>query len=166
MVDKRKRELLDIKISMKTKFEPTDIVPLVRYIWPRSVGIVSHAKTAISERGWGPLNYNLLDDAILRRSAASGSTCTAAKLTEIQNDLNRNTVKIDNGIALSILDKLIMTRQNSTAYQHGLTKRMQEMNDTLTKLDQLKKLSRITSGSLGSLSIYHINDDVRNEVKR
>ena len=39
---------------------PTDIIPIINYAWERSFARVDSSKKAISDRGWGPLNYNLL----------------------------------------------------------------------------------------------------------
>ena len=42
------------------KFEPTDIVPLVNMAFPRSFGNRKNAIKAIADRGWNPLNFNIL----------------------------------------------------------------------------------------------------------
>ena len=40
----------------------TDIMIIVNDAWQQSFARVDHNKKAISDRGWGPLNYNLLND--------------------------------------------------------------------------------------------------------
>ena len=39
----------------------TDVVLLVQHAWKESFAIKETNKKAIAERGWGPLNYILLD---------------------------------------------------------------------------------------------------------
>ncbi len=40
--------------------QPTDIIPYVNYAWEQSFARVETNRRAIADRGWGPLNYNLL----------------------------------------------------------------------------------------------------------
>ncbi len=42
------------------KFEPMDIIPLVNMAFPKSFGNRKNAIKAIADRGWNPLNYNIL----------------------------------------------------------------------------------------------------------
>ena len=49
-----------IKKRGAPRFEPTDIVPLVNKAFPMSFGNQGSAIRAISQRGWNPLNFNLL----------------------------------------------------------------------------------------------------------
>ena len=44
----------------KPNLLPTDIIPCINYAWDRSFAQVELNKKAIADRGWGPLNYNLL----------------------------------------------------------------------------------------------------------
>jgi hypothetical protein len=44
----------------------TDIVPLVSLSWFKSFGLIENAQKAISQRGWGPLNFVLLDHPDVR----------------------------------------------------------------------------------------------------
>jgi hypothetical protein len=66
----RKEFLLDKRESMFMTVEiaPTDIIPLVRYGWDGSFANVQSNKVAILERGWYPLNRNLLLDPLLRNT--------------------------------------------------------------------------------------------------
>ncbi len=40
--------------------EKSDIVGLVTYAWKNSFDRIACNRKAVAERGWGPLNYNLL----------------------------------------------------------------------------------------------------------
>ena len=46
----------------KSDFLPTDIVPMVNYAWDWSFVRVGKNLNAIRDRGWGPLNYALLNE--------------------------------------------------------------------------------------------------------
>jgi len=58
---------------MELRIETTDIMLMINYAWDLSFKRVEPNKIAISERGWGPLNRNLMLDKQLR------STMTAAE---------------------------------------------------------------------------------------
>ena len=58
-----KKELVDSKLQMHIEpatLCPTDIVPLVNIAWEKSFTRTDLNKKAIAERGWTPLNRNLL----------------------------------------------------------------------------------------------------------
>jgi hypothetical protein len=47
--------------SCSPRFEPSDIVPLVNYAFPKCFGSTKSATKLVAERGWNPLNYNLIN---------------------------------------------------------------------------------------------------------
>jgi hypothetical protein len=56
-------------MTYKTKdLSPTDIIPLVNRAWAASFATVDTNKKAIYDRGWYPLNRNLLLHTTLRAS--------------------------------------------------------------------------------------------------
>ena len=62
-LSKAKSEILKQRLDMMMDIPsilPTDIIPIINYAWERSFGQVESSKRAISDRGWCPLNYNLL----------------------------------------------------------------------------------------------------------
>ena len=40
--------------------QSSDIMPIINYAWDQSFVRIDESKKAISDRGWAPLNYNLL----------------------------------------------------------------------------------------------------------
>ena len=52
--------------------EVVEIMTLVNYAWDRSFARVATDKVAIAERGWYPLNCNLLLDTQLRSTMTDG----------------------------------------------------------------------------------------------
>ena len=77
---KAKQELLNFKIqkmSQDCSLKPTDLIPLINIAWGKSFARVEQNKKAIAERGWNPLNYNLLTNSDLRATMT-----VAERLTE------------------------------------------------------------------------------------
>ena len=58
---KGKREYLHNVKDGEQILSPTDICPLVRHAWKGSFAGKDLSQKAIAERGWGPLNYVLLN---------------------------------------------------------------------------------------------------------
>ena len=56
---------------------PTDLMPLINIAWSKSFARIKQNKKAILERGWNPLNYNLITNQDLRATMT-----IAEKLTE------------------------------------------------------------------------------------
>ena len=73
---KSKIELLELKEkkSMNGNHQSTDIIPLINKAWNDSFAQVKKKKQAIAERGWYPLNRNILLNDELR------STMTPAEV--------------------------------------------------------------------------------------
>jgi hypothetical protein len=68
---KEKHEYLkDMPVGEKV-FVVSDIIPLVRRVWARTFGRSEYCKRAISQRGFNPLNYILLDDPRLQHEVSS-----------------------------------------------------------------------------------------------
>ena len=65
---KAKNEIVDKKERMMINptIEPWDIINIVNTAWDESFGRVTTNKKAISERGWGPFNRNLMTYTIIR----------------------------------------------------------------------------------------------------
>ena len=60
---KAKQELLDFKMRRMTEdvsLKPTDLIPLINKAWKASFARKAKNQQAIADRGWYPLNYNLL----------------------------------------------------------------------------------------------------------
>ena len=82
---KSKIELLELKEkkSMNGNHQSTDIIPLINKAWNDSFARVEKNKQAIAERGWYPLNRNILLNDELR------STMTPA---EVQNEMISDSI--------------------------------------------------------------------------
>jgi hypothetical protein len=79
------------------KFEPIDIIPLVNMAFPKSFENRENAIIAITDRGWNPLNFNIL------------TTLPAAT----KNCISHPEVNIENGAVSNYLDQLIGEEKKS-----------------------------------------------------
>ena len=64
-LSKIKKEILSKRLDVmmdKPELVATDIIPMVNFAWDRSFVRVDKNLKAIADRGWGPLNYALLND--------------------------------------------------------------------------------------------------------
>jgi len=64
-IAKAKKQLLEKRLDMyldSPGIYATDIMIIVNNAWEQSFARIDLNKKAISDRGWGPLNYNLLND--------------------------------------------------------------------------------------------------------
>lgn len=95
IMEKRERLFLDLEIL------PTDIIPMVNYAWSGSFANLASNLEAIVERGWSPLNRNLLLHPLLRATMTKEekaeevvSACIPSKYLNEQhaNNTNNNTL--------------------------------------------------------------------------
>lgn len=52
---------------MKKSFVASEIIPILNYIWATTLGNARNEKKTISDLGWGPLNYRLLDHPAIQK---------------------------------------------------------------------------------------------------
>jgi hypothetical protein len=75
---KTKQKFFEIKAGKgSTNFEMTDIVSLISHAWLESFAKTSSSKKAIAQRGWGPLNFALLDHPDVRKTSAGDGINTS-----------------------------------------------------------------------------------------
>ena len=59
-------------MTHEASFRPTNLMPLINIAWEKSFARIHQNKKAIVERGWNPLNYNLLTEPDLRATMTIG----------------------------------------------------------------------------------------------
>ena len=103
-----KKELLDQKLSLH--IDPpslcsTDIIPLVNIAWEKSFARVAMNKNAIAERGWYPLNRNLLLYREIQDTMTSAERQSFNDL--LLDNLPMSTVDVfDNSTSISALSNV------------------------------------------------------------
>ena len=74
---------------------PTDIVPLVNFAWDKSFTRIELNKKAIADRGWDPLNYQMLIDKSIQTTmteSKSKSFASVLKGNGIDDDIYDSTI--------------------------------------------------------------------------
>jgi hypothetical protein len=115
---KAKREYLKYKDPDCKKFVSSDCIPLINIAWSKSFSRIENARKAIMQRGWGPMNYVLLDhpkiiqlatkaDEEIADGANDGSTAAATK-----NAAPTTAAVTD--VSLNLNSIITETRDNST----------------------------------------------------
>jgi hypothetical protein len=103
----------------------TDVIPLVRHDWEVSFGRTEVAKKAIANRGWGALNYVLLDSPHLICDDQQKIRATKRKSDEI----NQEEVKVNhNGaVAMGYLAMLFEDKLKTDGLRKVLEERQKQI---------------------------------------
>ena len=117
-LSRAKTELLEKKSMARLPFaiEKTDVVIIMSAAWELSFNNVATNRKAIAERGWGPLNYVLLDhpeiaangviDSMGRSVALSGTVTVSAMELNMQE-----------GIAGTLINKLVDLKNRERSHE-------------------------------------------------
>jgi hypothetical protein len=146
------------------KFEPTDIVPLINAAFSRSFGNADAAKKAIQERGWNPLNYNLLT---VLPNKGDGVVDLTGKLQDKENAPQLPPIpkiNVSQGVGSYYVDLLI----NEELKNEGGKKRNEEIKSEQKtkqqKVEHLKKITKVSSAQLAAHNHYTLDETVHDMV--
>jgi hypothetical protein len=109
-LSKAKRLLVEKKenAALIGTIEKTDIVGLVTYAWKHSFDRVASNRKAIAERGWGPLNYNLLLHPEINLNQTNGGV-------QLQSTIQPEDLNLTSGLAGSMTEKIVLFRAREAA---------------------------------------------------
>ena len=145
------------------RFEPTDIVPLVNMSFPKSFGNRNNAVKAISERGWNPINYNILTNlpsakniVDLTTEADSQANATDSSSNHTGMLIPKLNINLDSGSYY--LDRLIEEEKKSEDRKKKFEDMKSEHKTKQQKLDHLKKLTKVSSATLAANNHYSLNE--------
>ena len=100
--------------------EKTDVVLLVHQVWKESFAVKATNKKAIAERGWGPLNYVLLDHPELSNTQqqTSSAVTTAYQLLDLSGSqpFDPEALNTSQGMAGTLMDKLVDRKSRELAW--------------------------------------------------
>ena len=147
--------------SNKQNFLPTDIIPLVNMAWKDSFSNATNSKKEIRERGWGQLNYCLLDHPELNKSKAT-------TLSSNNNDNETVNVNSDGPLFQTYLDKMIDQEMKNKGRYLKYQKFKEESEHREVLLEKLKKATAtLTSGNIVSHKQFCLSDkEYLNLVKK
>ena len=90
-LSKIKKEILSKRLDImmdKPELVPTDIIPMVNFAWNQSFVRVEKNLKAIEARGWGPLNYALLNDSQIQATMTDVESKSYALMLKPEKSLN------------------------------------------------------------------------------
>jgi len=151
---KAKREYIEHRSL--PKFEPTDIVPLVNMAFGKRFGNQKNALKAIADRGWNPLNYNIL--ATYKHFEKDEIDLTLD--TSTTNKMTIPTVNIAQGAGSFYLDRLIEEEKKIEGRKRKFEEIKEEQKTKEMKLEYIKKLTKVSSASLVAHNHYILDDTV------
>ena len=145
-LSKAKELYLSQQPSSKKRFLPTDIIPLVNMAWGKSFANAKNCQKAIRERGWGPLNYCLLDHPDLQKQQEV--------IEPVQLQANKEG-PLFNGYLDIIIDQEMKNKGRRLLY----LKHKEEHEHREVLLQKLKKATTtLTSGNLVSHRQFCLSD--------
>jgi hypothetical protein len=141
-------------------FKRTDIAPLLTVAWNASFTDATHAKKALAQRGWNPLNKALLLDkeALKSRNELEVSAVTVstdAAIGDVSVEVNVN------GVGASILDQLVAKQDKEAQRKRNIEKKHRK-NDINHSHDTAKKLM---SGVVAATGDHALGPEVLQQVK-
>jgi len=166
-IAKAKREPVDKKenAGLLGTIEKTDIVSLVSQAWNASFTRVDNNKKAVAERGWGPLNYNLLLHPEINLKKEKGF--------QLNSSIDPGDLNFSTGIAGSLTDKIVLFRSREAARTgENATEMLRQRKKTAEEaIAQGKRLTaglHVAAGNycLGSDCLKHIQDKIRKDEER
>ncbi len=144
--------------GLTQSIDPTDIIPLLNIAFPIAFGRVDRNLSAVAERGWNPLNRILLEHPSLQnanqhmRSISTSESTIPSNTTNSFPDLNFNGT---DGIASSVLNRIITARLKNKGVQQAYKKWKQEGIDIRKNIKESKKLS---SGVLTKNGVFALDN--------
>jgi hypothetical protein len=156
---KAKREYRSNDKGMKEAFSPTDICPLVCSAWSVSYGNVESGRKALAERGWGPLNYALLDHPQLKPSNEvapqdspnannDAPTYTESTINDGGTPMKGIYINLDGPKISQVMNDVIAQVAKEAGRKRAYEKAKVQSQAYENTYDKLKACMRISSGTL------------------
>ena len=135
---------------------------VVHKAWVASFARVDLNKNAITERGWGPLNYVLLDNPELNKYANKQRIVQAYEQLSLTGDVpaDINSLNTEDGISHMLLDKLIDNRSQQLGHEQ-----MDQNAHVATARDKYNNATWVTAGTLFAAGHSELGIPVRDKVK-
>mmetsp|Transcript_22655 Transcript_22655/g.49064 ORF Transcript_22655/g.49064 Transcript_22655/m.49064 type:complete len:174 (-) Transcript_22655:369-890(-) len=138
----------------RLSLEPTDIIPLLNWIFHKSYGDERSNRKAVADRGWYPANRKLLEHKELVDDSA---TCAAPEVKDSSELSGNSTVSLNvcGGMAGYCLDRMITGTARSSVAKRAANERKRKGG---TVVENLKEAKRLPLGVLASHGIHSLND--------
>ena len=147
--------------------KPTELIPLINIAWNKSFARMSTNKQAIADRGWNPLNYNLLLNSELRATMTrrekldepskvtlppsmrpkqvnivipSSNNDTNISIDATEDSTQQSSLNFSNGFSADCITSLISNEQLMEARER-IKSEKSEGEDLVTRLTASKRLT-------------------------
>ena len=143
-----KQLLLEKKQEMRLDFriDRHDVVGLVHRAWEYSFAKRDSSKRAISERGWNPLTYNLLDHPELNKEKDDVAVTNAYQLASIhgKENIDPSCLNFEDGIAKTMMDKIVEQKMRDRALEQAHEEQREDI--MARRLETFNRCLRMTAG--------------------
>ena len=190
-LNQAKQDLLNFKEEkcLPGSLSHTDLMPIINKAWDKSFARIRHNKNAIADRGWNPLNYNLLlnpeiratmtkqdqkhesssDDIILPSVFTPDNTSIRETNSESNrtrnNDIDESSIqsslKISYGTSSFCLKAILKQEQ----LQEARERIKEEKDEGESVLKRLQQAKRITAGICYKIGTSRLGKNVFNVCK-
>ncbi len=155
-----KQLLLEKKQELRLDFriDRHDVVGLVHRSWEYSFARKESNKKAISERGWNPLTYNLLDHPELKKEKDSFAIKNAYQLASIngKENIDPSCLNFDDGVAKTMMDKIVEQKIRDRALEQA---REEQREDIMARrLETFNRCLRMTAGVAFNAGTVELTD--------
>ena len=143
-ISKAKKKLVETRLDMHMDSPgvyTTDIMTIIDEAWSQSFAQVEQNKRAISARGWGPLNYNLLNDEDIKSTMTESENREYHSMLKTENENELNPESLTTSISATSMSDL-----TADDYYTGGNKSDQK-RATVLNYDQ-KYLTKVISNSV------------------
>jgi hypothetical protein len=160
-VTRAKRVIYDLRPHGMKQFTTTDVIPIINKSFFDSYGNVENAKKAIANRGWFPATYALLTvPAIAKTKIIDDSIDDSIPVPPAAPILN-----LEVGAAGKMTDKLLTDELRKVGRKDKLRREREDTAQQHELAQEIKGLSRVTSGGLASLRHYCLDTNVHQAVR-
>ena len=145
--------------------EKTDIVGIVHRAFQVSFANIVNSKKAIRNRGWNPLNYNLLDDPELNDAQEKDAVNDANNYSNLVGVLpfeNTDCLSM-NGASRSLLSKIVEHEIRERAQNEALTNNAEEIRQN--KIRAFEEAKKLTAGVVFNGHGCHLDETVFQKIR-
>ena len=138
---------------------PHDVMPILNKIFHKAYGSVVHNQKAVADRGWCPPNRKLLEHPCFDTEEGNSSSTTRSSSDPPSTTTSclSYTLNISNedGIAASVLDRMLSERARYVGARRVYEKRKKEGYNAV---QNIRDARRLTTGVLTANGIHSLQD--------
>ena len=130
--------------------------------FPRSFGNKKNVIKAIADRGWNPLNYNILTSLPQQKDVVDLTATTVT--TESSVGISVPMINVEGGVGSYYIDRLIEEEKKSEGRKKKFENLKSEQKTKQQKIEHIKKLTKVSSATLAANNHYTLDQTVLDMV--